>query len=78
MDCLVGKDFDSISPVDPDPDYKTCQLFCSKRARCRAFAVWQGTCYFKDRDCENDQFEKSGVTLFIPQGKATEIILILI
>ena len=73
MDCLPGQDFHTQQSPD-DPNFESCQRWCSQNNRCTAFVVYQNNCYFKEGDCQNDQRGFQGATVFI-QGKANEEIL---
>ena len=72
VDCLAGQDFSTLSSNE-NPNYETCKTRCSTDDRCTAFAVFLGTCYFKNGDCQSNQNGKNGVTLFILTSKAKGI-----
>ena len=71
-DCLAGRDIFTLSSNE-HPNYETCKRWCSTKNTCTAFAVNGGSCYFKNWNCQRNQYELSGVTTFIKTSKAKEI-----
>ena len=72
MDCLAGQDFHTLDSNDY-PNYVSCRTYCNDNVNCRAFTVFENTCYFKNGDCQNDVSGLSGATTFIIQGEVKEI-----
>ena len=71
-DCLFGVHYHTIH-LGQVEYYETCRRWCNNDNNCRAFVVYENTCYFKDGDCENDLYLKYGATTLVPQSKANEI-----
>ena len=71
MDCLVGQDFVTFD-FNQTPNYEICKRLCNDYNNCTAFIVYEHSCFFKDGDCQNNLYGKSGETTFIPQGEAKE------
>ena len=66
-DCNVNNDIHSLER-DDSPNYDNCQEWCINNGDCGAFAVYRGTCYFKDRSCRNDLKQASSTNLFLTKG----------
>ena len=72
VDCLAGQDLFTLSSNE-SPNYETCKRWCNTNNSCTAFAVAQGTCHFKNGDCQSNQIRRNGVTTFALPSKAREI-----
>ena len=53
MNCDAARDMDFLANVDPSTDYEPCKQWCSARADCAGFALWEGGCAFKWDSCRS-------------------------
>ena len=66
-DCLVSKDLHSMNS-DGSPDHTNCEQWCNNHGDCGGFAVWSGTCYFKNVLCGNKIVFNVHVDIYLKQG----------
>ena len=53
---------------DGTSDHVNCVMECNSNNECAAFALWRNTCYFKNRNCSKDMFNRSDVDVYIKKG----------
>ena len=72
-DCLYDKNIDYFKS-NKHPNYEDCSTWCRDHKNCAGYAVYNNVCYFKNKGCRNDLYEKKDTSTFILQGKVNYIL----